>query len=131
MQIGVFMLAAAAPVAAAGEAVAAAAGEAAEEKIGAGEDDEDGEEDAEDCGPSVWIERDGCQCIFPPDGFGLGRGWDRRNAGKKKEVGGKGGEYEAGKDERRTCTWVCPCNCSTPSMPSPRRCRPSLIACER
>ena len=68
MQIGVFMLAAAAPVAAAGEAVAAAAGEAAEERIGAGEEDEDSEEDAEDCGPSV-MDREGWMSVYFSPGW--------------------------------------------------------------
>lgn len=42
-------------------------------------------------GHLYWIERDRSQCCFFPDGFGLGRGWDGRNAGKKKEVGRKRG----------------------------------------
>lgn len=89
MQIGVFMLAAAAPVAAAGEAIAAAAGEAAEEEIGAGEEDEDAEEDAEDCGPSVWIEGDGVSVFFPRmDSDYRGLGWEKR--GERKRLGGKG-----------------------------------------
>lgn len=85
MQIGVFMLAratAAAPVAAAGKAVAAAAGEAAEEEISASEEDEDGEEDGEDCGPSV-LDREGWSQCISSGWIGTIGGWDGRNAGKE------------------------------------------------